>query len=126
MPYLSHKTISTISEKTWKTFTDATFSLAEIFVNSRGWPDTIKGTGNYVYTTDQIIPQWTSEPRYHTIHNLCKDVFEVTDEQAAKICSFLEFYRRVGGNYETHKAHTNGDVYGDVPYASKLVKRKGS
>lgn len=105
------------------------------------WNNLTHGDVNYLITK-WIIETWDNNPRYQTIHEIkrainrqyCDDklwdlratLFEHgiadIDFQVAAELAFLEFYRRVAGDYEDLKATSNGDVYYDA--LDKLMEMK--
>lgn len=109
MPYSSKAVRKVLKGITWRDFFYVTEEGSE---DKEGYRvDDDKGKMNYLYTTQHIVPSWSKKRRYSTIHDFCRDAFDVSDEQAAKICAFLEFYRREGSKYEDEAIERNGDVY---------------
>lgn len=103
-------------------------------------PHTV-GDLNYLVTLDILI-DFITEPRYHTIHNMYKKYvlkftdyqplwwtvggihdFEEEDFVAARTLAYMEFYDRIGRKYEDHAIAKNGDLdgYKDI---LKLLEQK--
>ena len=57
-----------------------------------------------------VIKTWTENPRWTTIHNVCKTLFNCNDSEASKFLAFLEFYLNHGHEYEIKKKSENGDI----------------
>lgn len=99
------------------------------------------GDMNLAYTVHVIIPRWIRERRYSTIHTIrkiltarendqvCRMIdyrlkqkgFTIQDIETARFNAYDEFWRRVGQNYEDEAMRKNGDVYDNIPYASKYL-----
>lgn len=58
----------------------------------------------------KLMDAWKKEPRWTTIHNLFRDTFDTTDEQAARTLAFLVFFDYHGMAYEKQKIQENGDI----------------
>ena len=58
----------------------------------------------------QIMQNWRNEPRWTTIHNEAKRLFDLSDDAAAKFLAFIEFYFNHGHPYEIEKKEENGDI----------------
>lgn len=59
-----------------------------------------------------MIKQWRANRRWTTAHNVFKETFDVTDEQAAKTLAFLVFFVKEVMPYEMEKVEENGDING--------------
>lgn len=58
----------------------------------------------------KLIKDWEKEPRWTTAHNLCKQVFDVSDEQAAKFLAYMVFFNFKVIPYELEKETENGTI----------------
>ena len=57
-----------------------------------------------------IIEKWRKERRWTTAHNITKEQFDITDEQAAKLLAWMIFMIKEVWQYEKEKIEENGDV----------------
>ncbi len=71
-------------------------------------PETVGDQCYIVYCG--LIDAWKKEPRWTTAHNLFKETFDVTDEQAAKTLAYLVFFNLHVIPYELEKKDQNGDI----------------
>lgn len=58
----------------------------------------------------KLMEAWKKEPRWTTIHNMFKQAFNKTDEQAARMLAFMVFFCLHGIDYEMDKRDENGDI----------------
>lgn len=58
----------------------------------------------------KLMEAWNKEPRWTTIHNLFKESFHKTDEQAARMLAFIVFFLWEGVPYEMEKEDLNGSI----------------
>lgn len=57
-----------------------------------------------------MMEKWKDQPRWTTIHNMCKEAMCMNDMQASAFLAFLEFYFNHGHFYELEKKEENGDI----------------
>jgi hypothetical protein len=58
----------------------------------------------------KLMDAWKKEPRWTTAHNLFKESFGKTDEQAAKMLAYMVFFLWEVQNYELAKEAENGPI----------------
>lgn len=69
-----------------------------------------------------LIHAWRKSRRWTTAHNLAKNLFDMPDDQTAKLLAFFEFYIREVHPYETEKLKQNGDIPEEVQLAGHSVE----
>ncbi len=57
-----------------------------------------------------LVDGWNKERRWTTWHNMCRDLFQMTDDQTAKFSAAIEFYIRHVHKYEDEKEQENGKI----------------
>jgi len=57
-----------------------------------------------------IIRRWRENPRWTTAHNITKDTFKLTDDEAARLLAFLVFFALEVVPYEEKKRKENGEI----------------
>ena len=58
----------------------------------------------------ELMKIWKENPRWTTVHDQFRHMFDCTDEQAARALAFFEFYIRHAHEYENKKVAENGDI----------------
>lgn len=81
-----------------------------VTIDHRDKPD-LSIPGDLCFTQYKpLVEAWKKERRWTTWHNLCKEMFDMTDEQTAKFSAILEFYIRHVHKYELEKSQENGEI----------------
>lgn len=81
---------------------------AKVIANG-GKPITVGDMCREEYTP--IIRTWRENPRWATWHNMFRDHFGLSDQQAAEYSAWAVFFCKEVMKYEDKKCSENGDVY---------------
>lgn len=58
----------------------------------------------------KAVHTWLETPRWTTAHNICKTMFNCSDQEASRFLAFIELYLNHIHEYEIKKKVENGDI----------------